>query len=176
MDDCISKPVSESQLAHIINRWTSLSGKKEVVVASEPKVEQEKLLPKDINLDANSSVDISLCLKLANNKPLLARDMLKMMLDGLPHEKAQINHAINEGDDTLLNELIHRLYGSSCYCGVPRLKSISGFLDKLLQAKEVGEVKEAIHSLNIAIDDVLTWGENRDLDEAFGIKTLVIDA
>jgi two-component system sensor histidine kinase BarA len=173
MDDCISKPVSESQLAHIINRWTSLSGKKEVVAATEPHLEQEKIPLKDINPDANTSVDIGLCLKLANNKPLLARDMLRMMLNGLPDEKLHINQAISDGDNALLNELIHRLYGSSCYCGVPRLKSISGFLDKLLQAKEIENVKEAIHSLNNAIDDVLAWGENRNLDEVFGIEPLV---
>ncbi len=170
MDDCISKPVSESQLAHIINRWTSLSGKKEVVIAQEHVIEQEKLPLRDTNIDANASVDVSLCLKLANNKPLLARDMLKMMLDGLPNEKQQINQAIVDNNDALLNELIHRLYGSSCYCGVPRLKSISGFLDKLIQAKEFNNAKEAIQSLNNAIDDVLAWGANRDLDEVFGVK------
>ena len=170
MDDCISKPVSESQLAHIINRWTSLSGKKEVVAAPEPMVEKENFSSREHNSDINASVDINLCLKLANNKPLLARDMLKMMLDGLACEKAQINHAVEEGNDALLNELIHRLYGSSCYCGVPRLKSISGFMDKLLQSKEIKDAKEAIPSLNSAIDDVLTWGEKRNLNEVFGIN------
>ena len=99
--------------------------------------------------------------------------MLKMMLDGLPGEKLQINQAIAESNDALFNELIHRLYGSSCYCGVPRLKSISGFLDKLLQAKEIENARNAIHSLNNAIDDVLAWGENRDLDEVFGVKSTV---
>ena len=171
MDDCISKPVSESQLAHIINRWTSLSGKKEVVVSSERAVSVEKKkLPLLENKDTNTSVDINLCLKLANNKPLLARDMLKMMLDGLVCEKAQINEAIGEENDEQLHELIHRLYGSSCYCGVPRLKSISGFIDKLLQAKEFKAAKKAIPSLNNAIDDVLAWGENRNLDEVFGVN------
>ena len=170
MDDCISKPVSESQLAHIINRWTLLSGKKEVVVAPTYSTDAEDSLPLFENRDANASVDINLCLKLANNKPLLARDMLKMMLDGLTCEKAQINDAIKEDNDELLHELIHRLYGSSCYCGVPRLKSISGFLDKLLQAKEFKDAKDAIPSLNKAIDDVLAWGEKRNLDEVFRIN------
>jgi two-component system sensor histidine kinase BarA len=92
-----------------------------------------------------------------------------MMLDGLTCEKAQINQAISDGNDEMLNELIHRLYGSSCYCGVPRLKSISGLLDKLMQTRKVDEAKDAIHSLNSAIDDVLAWGENRDLNEVFGV-------
>lgn len=170
MDDCISKPVSESQLAHIINRWTQVSGKKEVVVTHELPEHHEKLPLKDNILETNTSVDINLCLKLANNKPLLARDMLKMMLDGLSCEKEQINQAVSDGNDDMLNELIHRLYGSSCYCGVPRLKSISGLLDKLMQAHKVDEAKKAIDSLNSAIDDVLAWGENRDLNEVFGIN------
>ncbi len=170
MDDCISKPVSESQLAHIINRWAPVSGKKEVVVTQATPAQQEKLPLKDNSLETNTSVDINLCLKLANNKPLLARDMLKMMLDGLTCEKAQINQAITDGNDEMLNELIHRLYGSSCYCGVPRLKSISGLLDKLIQTRKIDEAKAAIHSLNSAIDDVLSWGENRDLNEIFGIS------
>ena len=173
MDDCISKPVSENQLAHIVNRWVSLSGKKEVVSAAEPVTEQEKLPLKDSNPDSNTSVDIALCLKLANNKPLLARDMLKMMLEGLPSEKAQINQSIVEENYALFAELVHRLYGSSCYCGVPRLKSISGFIDKLLQANEINDAMFAINALNNAIDDVLSWGENRDLDNVFGLKQMV---
>ena len=170
MDDCISKPVSESQLAHIINRWASLSGKQEVVIVQEFAAEQEKLPLKDNNPDANTSVDISLCLKLANHKPPLARDMLRMMLEGLPNEKELINQAVTDKNYALLSELIHRLYGSSCYCGVPRLKNISGLLDKLLQAKEISDALQAINSLNSAIDDVLSWGEKRDLNTVFGIE------
>jgi two-component system, NarL family, sensor histidine kinase BarA len=173
MDDCISKPVSEIQLAHIINRWASLSGKKEVVIAQDHNIEQEKLPLKEKNPDANSSVDVTLCLKLANNKPLLARDMLRMMLDGLPREKEQINQAITDDDFTAFTELVHRLYGSSCYCGVPRLKSISGFIDKLLQAREIDNAVAAINSLNSAIDDVLAWGEGRDLDGVFGLNQAI---
>lgn len=171
MDDCISKPVNEAQLAHIINRWACLTGKKEVVIHEDKSSVQEKLLLQNKNPDTASSVDILLCLKLANNKPALARDMLKMMLDGLPTEKENINQAIAVNDVSALTELIHRLYGSSCYCGVPRLKSISGLLDKLLQAKEVEEAKNAIPTLNHAIDDVISWGKDRDLNEVFGIKS-----
>jgi hypothetical protein len=39
-----------------------------------------------------------------------------------------------------------------------------------LQSKEIKDAKEAIPSLNNAIDDVLTWGEKRDLNEVFGIN------
>jgi two-component system, NarL family, sensor histidine kinase BarA len=170
MDDCLSKPVSEAQLANIINRWASLSGKKEVIIQEDFTPSRDKKITKKKLTEENSSVDIQLCLKLANKKPALARDMLAMMLTGLPKEQADINQAVADNNIDSLSELIHRLYGSSCYCGVPRLKSISGLLDKLLQAQKMADARNAIASLNSAIDDILLWGKDRDLDAAFGLQ------
>src|SRR5690606_21196429 len=101
-----------------------------------------------------TSIDIALSLKLANNKPALARDMLVMLLQGLPEEQIQINRAFAEQNFEQLEEFVHRLYGSCCYCGVPRLKRISGLLDKLLQAKQFDQAAGAITALNNAIDDI----------------------
>ncbi|RYZ81169.1 MAG: response regulator, partial [Moraxellaceae bacterium] len=170
MDDCVSKPVNEAQLAHIINRWACLSGKTEVVAHQDTSSVPEKKLPAEKHADIDGSVDIELCLKLANKKPALARDMLKMMVEGLQKEKNSINAAAANNDIHTLGELIHRLYGSSCYCGVPRLKSITGLLDKLIQAKEIDEVEKAIPTLNHAIDDILRWSENKDIDKEFGLS------
>lgn len=171
MDDCVSKPVSEAQLAHIINRWASLGGKKEVSPGNSEnnaRVTQPNLAAIEENDDI-TSVDILLSLKLANNKPELARDMLVMLLQSLPEEKQQINKALVDKEFTQMEEWVHRLYGSCCYCGVPRLKRISGLLDKLLQAKQYDQTAGAITSLNNAIDDILRWAEQRDINKLFGI-------
>lgn len=168
MDDCISKPVNESQLAHIINRWATLSGKKEIVVqnASKPVTAPRPGIPTE---DYTGSVDIALCLKLANHKPELARDMLNMLLAGLESEKQQINDALSANNFDEMGELVHRLYGSSCYCGVPRLKHISGLLDKLLQSKQYDQVRDALPALNHALDDLIKWSSNKDIDALFGL-------
>lgn len=169
MDDCISKPVNESQLAHIINRWASLSGKKEVVIQPEekPVASTRETIPTE---DLTGSVDIQLCLKLANHKPALARDMLRMLLAGLEAEKEQINHALNNEHYEELGELVHRLYGSSCYCGVPRLKHISGLLDKLFQSKQYEQARSAMSALNHALDDLINWGRDKNIDALFGLE------
>jgi two-component system sensor histidine kinase BarA len=171
MDDCISKPVNEAQLAHIINRWASLSGKKEVVIQIEEKKHNLNVREPLPTQDLTGSVDIQLCLKLANNKPALARDMLSMLLSGLENEKQQINTALANGAYEELGELIHRLYGSSCYCGVPRLKHISGLLDKLFQSQQYEQARDAIPALNHALDDLINWGRNKDIDPLFGLET-----
>ncbi len=169
MDDCISKPVNENQLAHIINRWNSLSGKKEIVIQPEekPSAPVREAIPTE---DLTGSVDIQLCLKLANHKPALARDMLSMLLAGLESEKAQIQQALADEEYEALGELIHRLYGSSCYCGVPRLKHISGLLDKLFQSKQFEQARSAMPALNHALDDLLNWGRDKNLDALFGLE------
>jgi two-component system sensor histidine kinase BarA len=170
MDDCISKPVNEAQLAHIINRWASLSGKKEVVIQIEEKAHNLNVREPLPTQDLTGSVDIQLCLKLANNKPALARDMLSMLLSGLENEKQQINTALANGAYEELGELIHRLYGSSCYCGVPRLKHISGLLDKLFQSQQYEQARDAIPALNHALDDLINWGRDKDIDPLFGLE------
>jgi two-component system sensor histidine kinase BarA len=170
MDDCISKPVSETQLAHIINRWASLSGKKEVVIQVEEKNKNPNLRAPLPTEDLTGSVDIQLCLKLANNKPALSRDMLRMLLNGLENEKQQINAALANDAFNELEELVHKLYGSCCYCGVPRLKHISGLLDKLFQSKQYEQARDAMPALNHALDDLINWGRNKDIDALFGLE------
>lgn len=163
MDDCISKPISESQLAHLINRWASLSGKREVVARQDaPPTPATPSLE-----DGNGSVDVALSLKLANHKPGLAKDMLTMLLDSLPSDADAIASAIRDGNFDVAGQLVHRLYGSSCYCGVPRLKHICGLVDKMLQADQHEQAQAALPALMHAIDDLMTWSKNKNLDEVF---------
>ena len=171
MDDCVSKPISEAQLAHIINRWASLGGKKEIIssVTLEQRDTSDQARISTIGdiAENTSSVDVLLSLRLANNKPALARDMLIMLLQHLDAERKEINAAFEAQDYSTQEELVHRLYGSCCYCGVPRLKKISGLLDKLLQAKQFDQAPGVMTSFNNAVDDVLRWGEDRDIHGIF---------
>ena len=169
MDDCLSKPVNEAQLAHIINRWASLSGKKSVIAPNEPAPPLPPNALRATQPGELGSVDIQLCLKLANNKPALARDMLQMLVNSLAQEKTQLQQALAADAFDQLGEQIHRLYGSCCYCGVPKLKHISGLLDKLLQAGETAQAKDAMQALFHALDEVLTWQQDKNLDELFGL-------
>lgn len=170
MDDCISKPVNEMQLAHIINRWASLTGKKEVVIqeVNTKKPSEDEKPP--VTKEPLSAVDIPLCLKLANNKPALARDMLTMLLGSLQQEQAQINQLLAAQNYQEMGDMIHRLYGSCCYCGVPRLKHISGLMDKLFQSKQYAQINDAMAALNHALDDVIRWGENKNINALFGLN------
>lgn len=170
MDDCVSKPVSEAQLAHIVNRWVHLSGQRTLeepgpATPTQPRLPAIELAEEDMT----GPVDIPLSLKLANHKPDLARDMLNMLLKALGPDREAINEAFESEDYEALEQRVHRLYGSCCYCGVPRLKRISGLLDKILQARQYDQVASPVTALNNEIDEVLRWAYARDIDALFGL-------
>ncbi|WP_339899343.1 response regulator [uncultured Gilvimarinus sp.] len=164
LDDCIRKPVTEAQLAQMLNRWTGLVVNQQrqaplpAIDTSEPE-------------DPGSPVNISQCLALANHKADLARDMLVMLIDGLKTEQSAINQAYEAEDYPQLQELVHKLYGSCCYTGVPHLRSITGLLDKALSAEQTNDLAPTMTCLNNAIDHLLIWGQNQPIDQLFGFST-----
>jgi len=163
MDDCVTKPVIESQLAHIINRWVQLSGRQSVVAGQgnqRPRPLDAQHPPNTRDKDPGP-VDIPLSLKLANHKPTLARDMLAMLLDSLESERESLEQAFAARDFPLLQERVHRLYGSSCYCGVPRLKRLSGLLDKILQNGQFDQVRSPLSALDREMAEILKWAQER---------------
>ena len=172
LDDCISKPVSEAQLAHVINRWINLTDRKiRELVATPPAAEAEPDAQTTLNTAEACPVDIALSLRLANNKPALARDMLVMLLKNLDAERNEINQAYEGKDFEQMEVLVHKLYGSCCYCGVPRLKKISSLLDKILQHQQYDQLAAPVTTLNNEIEEVLRWGYERDIDRLFDLST-----
>lgn len=172
LDDCISKPVSEAQLAHVINRWINLTGRNvRELVATPAPIDAAPAVPIATQTTEPSPVDIALCLRLANNKPALARDMLVMLLKNLDAERNDINQAFERKDFENMEALVHKLYGSCCYCGVPRLKKISSLLDKILQHQQYDQLAAPVSTLNNEIEEVLRWGYERDIDSLFDLNT-----
>ncbi|NMV23189.1 hypothetical protein HKB23_12305, partial [Vibrio parahaemolyticus] len=66
----------------------------------------------------------------------LAKDMLRMFMEFIPEVEAVVDQALEQVDisrDDLIH-VIHKLHGSSSYCGVPRLKSLCATLEQALRS------------------------------------------
>ncbi len=177
LDDYLSKPVSEAQLALMINRRLSTAQSKRTPAnpeSSEPYQDLEQTASIDASTGLatktiSKPVDISRCLRLANGKPKLARDMLSMLIQSLQKDEIKINQAYDNKDFEELESLVHKLYGGSCYCGVPALSETSGKLDKQLQAKQYRKLTDPMQQLNTAMRQLLDWAEEHDLDGLFDL-------
>lgn len=81
-------------------------------------------------------IDWQAALKQSANKEDLARDMLKMLVDYIPEVNAIVEGALEDDhfDTEQLIHHVHKLHGSSSYCGVPRLKNVCATIEKTLRS------------------------------------------
>jgi two-component system sensor histidine kinase BarA len=142
MDDYLTKPISERQLAQVVLKWTGLS-----LQSGEPAPSQ---LPERGSAAPELRVlDPEEGLRLAAGKPDLAADMLAMLLGSLNADQQAIRQARASNDSSALLERIHRLHGATRYCGVPQLRAACQRSESLLKQNAPATV--ALDELDAAI-------------------------
>ncbi|MBF8780773.1 response regulator [Pseudomonas fulva] len=141
MDDYLTKPISDRQLAQVVLKWTGLDiGLPRQGIADErlPASHELKVL------DAQEG------LRLAAGKPDLAADMLAMLLASLESDREAIRVAREAADRSAIIEHVHRLNGASRYCGVPQLRAACQRSETLLK-QDHPHAMQALDELDQAI-------------------------
>ena len=105
---------------------------------------------------SSKSIDWVLSVKLANNKPELATELLSLLIDDLPKIRDIINQAFETQDYEAMHQQVHKLHGASCYCGVPRLKEISAHFETKLKRKDKKSFSNFMKLLNSEIERILS--------------------
>jgi len=82
-----------------------------------------------------AAIDWKLCLELVNNKEDVARELLEMFVSELPETNNKLHEAYSNKNLADLEDIVHKLHGGSCYCGVPQLKTAAAELEKFLKTK-----------------------------------------
>jgi len=99
--------------------------------------------------------DKQLSLQLAGGNEDLARQMLEMLLKELPVLQANMNEVFQEGDNAALYDNVHKINGSSRYCGVPAVGQAANNLELLLKNND-NNLKDAVDELNAEIERLLS--------------------
>ncbi|MFJ4068357.1 response regulator [Pseudomonas sp. NPDC089996] len=142
MDDYLTKPISERQLAQVLMKWTGLSlDASPLEHTSEPQGDSPELPV----LDPDEG------LRLAAGKQDLAADMLAMLLASLESDRQAIRAAREADDQATLIEQVHRLNGASRYCGVPQLRAACQRSETLLK-QDSPQARQALDELDAAIN------------------------
>ncbi|MEH0875182.1 two-component sensor histidine kinase BarA [Pectobacterium cacticida] len=125
MDDYLAKPIDEQMLKEVLSHHAR----------NDPRQQAQNVMPDllDDRDDKPLSLDWGLAQQQAANKPALARDLLKMLLDFLPEVRQRIVRILEGETDDDIAELIHKLHGSCSYSGVPRLKRLCRYLEQQLR-------------------------------------------
>ena len=141
LDDYLSKPIGERQLAQVVLKWTGLALRQQ---APEHGSEQAEAGASLKVLDAEEG------LRLAAGKADLATDMLGMLLAGLEADRQAIHQAREAGEQIALIERVHRLHGATRYCGVPQLRAACQRSETLLKQNDPA-ARSALDELDKAI-------------------------
>ncbi len=141
MDDYLTKPINEQQLAQVVHKWTGLQLRTQ---------EQKPAQSKSTSISHLSVLDPEEGLRLAAGKPDLAADMLSMLLASLDADRQVIQQTRKDGDRAALIERVHRLHGATRYCGVPQLRAACQLSETLLKQKDPA-AEAALDELEAAI-------------------------
>ena len=141
MDDYLTKPINERQLAQVVLKWTGLN------LRNQPN---QRIAPAAAPQSQPKVLDAEEGLRLAAGKADLAADMLSMLLAGLPGDRQAIRQARDAGERTALIERVHRLHGATRYCGVPQLRMACQRSETLLKQDDP-EAQRALDELDAAI-------------------------
>ncbi|HEX4869970.1 MAG TPA: response regulator [Moraxellaceae bacterium] len=176
MDDYLTKPVQDSQLAHMLAKWTGIDprGAAAALPATTPA---EPFLPPG---NGEGVVNWQEGLKLAAGKADLARDMLIMLFNSLEEERAKIDAACRDDNLEALLGHVHYLHGATRYCGVPALRNAAQVLETDIKSmlalhetqRREGSAtappstalcREEVDMLLRCIDELVAWREQNAL-------------
>ena len=78
-------------------------------------------------------IDPELALERAGGNQELAHELFEMLQNELPNYTTTIQQHYSNGNYAALLEVVHKLNGSSTYCGVPALKQAASTLESNLK-------------------------------------------
>lgn len=97
-------------------------------------------------------IDWTHCVQRVSGNSVLALDFLSRFVTELHENRKEFERFLIDKNKEGLQNLVHRLYGASCFTGVPRLQTL---LQQLETNPGKRETKTLLKSLLIAIDEVI---------------------
>ncbi len=172
MDDYLTKPVQESQLAHMLTKW--------VGVETQGRHSDVLFVSTNTADDGDTVVNWQEGVRLAAGKKDLARDMLIMLFNSLEQERRKIETAFGDDNIEVLLAHVHYLHGATRYCGVPALRDAAQILEtdiksliSLYQTQlaeglsvekpHTNTCKEGVDYLLTCINQLISWRESNAL-------------
>ncbi len=156
MDDYLTKPVNENQIKHTIQRWTGYTNQ---VTQIDSFSEQNNHLNSDMRQakdnqelnDSNATNHLEKFnpnehLKLCNNKENLYYEMLELLQNSLNDHYTDIKTAWETEDFIQLQDHVHKLHGTTNYCGVPALRAAVHTLETHLKQKNMRKLPTLVQT------------------------------
>ncbi len=130
MNAVITKPLTEQQGHYLLKRYLLGTASKKPMpntsshagnLRTSTEINLDKAEPPIIDLDDGA--------KIIHKNHSEAISMLDLLAKSLPKEQSELADAFLRQDWISLQHTVHHLYGSTCFCGVPRLRNAAKNLE-----------------------------------------------
>ena len=179
MDDYLSKPLEQEDLAKVIQRWTTQKAKNK---ASNNQAEQDMILnsnpspnspefvriteltampreesKKAIALQDSPPIDLERLARISRGKIAVQQQLLKIFIDKIPKDLVALETAISATDSSQVQYYAHRLKGSAANVGVPAMSALAEELEQIAQQESMAGASELLDSLWHVLERVQTY-------------------
>lgn len=115
-------------------------------------------------------LDIQQSIVAANGNVSLAKELFIMLLDDLNVRLEQIENSFQSNNMDALTEHIHKLYGATAYCIVPKLRVSTATLEEKLKKKEYSQIDDLVNKVIHEVKNIIHSGPNYIQEDWFGYK------
>lgn len=103
-------------------------------------------------------LDIQQSIIAANGNVSLAKELFTMLLDDLSVRQQQIESSFQTGNIDTLVEHVHKLYGATAYCIVPKLRKNTEILEDRLRQKNYSHLEKFVNRVLKEIQEIIRNG------------------
>lgn len=100
-------------------------------------------------------IDWNLATKIAGNKKEIAEEILEMFIKNLPKDIKAIKQLYLAQKYSELSQQVHKLHGTICYCGLPRLKTVVARLETDLRNNIMCNLPSLFDRLDVEVNLLL---------------------
>ncbi len=154
MDDYLTKPIEEHVLQQVLMHWNPNQDKAQLSTLPLSYSDATHIP----SIDNDSVIDWQAALKQSANKEDLARDMLRMLVEFIKEVNQVVEHSLhnqNAEQHRQLLQIIHKLHGSSAYCGVPGLMKLCATIEQALREdKSIADVEPELYELQDEMEKI----------------------
>ena len=143
-DYYLSKPIDEVSFRSLLDK----------------DIERSQRTQTEPNLPANAaihcSVDYAHSLSLSANNEDLLKQIFEILLRDIPDYQHQLQDALTKSQHGRLDAIAHKLYGVTCYAGLPKLKQYIKSFQQMLNRQDTSLFDEAVTQINEELQNVKT--------------------
>lgn len=157
MDDYLTKPLEQEDLAKIISYWASKIVNKTntnqvQLLTSEPQESSRELTthlePQKVSEpDDSLPIDLERLARISRGKISIQQQLLRIFVDKTPQDLLALETAISAINPDQVQYYAHRLKGSAANVGVPAMSALAGELEAIAKQEAMEGATEVVASL-----------------------------